>query len=444
MEDKKDVVKKKTNQKRKTTNRVKATKKVVKKEEPVKKVETSVEKEIEAPKRQSKATSFNLIEVIIIMVITAAFGIVIGSCATYFKDNVIDKNSVPEGFEEFVEVYNDIADEYYSSIDKEGLLEAGIKGMVDFLGDPHSAYLNYDDTYNFNQELEGEFIGLGVTVTMDENSNIYIVEVLKDSPAEKAGFKKGDILKKIGDTDVEGMDTIQTSYLIQGEDGTKVDITVERDGKEQVITFTRGKVEISSVTYNLTEQKNVGYIKMSIFAKNTPKQFKTAMDSLIEQGATSIIIDVRDNSGGYLSSAKEIATLFLNKGDVVYQLNEKGIVSKIKNENKKVYDVNLVVLMNTSSASASELLAASLNENLGTPLVGVRTFGKGTVQKQKQLSSGAMIKYTIQEWYTPNGNRVHEVGISPTNEVVLNEDYYTNATLENDNQYQAALEIAKK
>ena len=168
------------------------------------------------------------------------------------------------------------------------------------------------------------------------------------------------------------------------------------------------------------------------------------MEELKKQNVSSIVIDIRGNSGGYLQVAEEMAAMFLDKGTVVYQLDTKGKIESIKTTTDKLYDNKIAILVNVGSASASEIFASSLNENLGTPLVGDMTYGKGTVQKTKKLSSGAMIKYTIQEWYTSKGNRVNGLGIEPTEKVSLPESYYENPTDENDTQLQKALEILKK
>lgn len=437
MERKKDANEKKETTKRKTTNRI--SHKNVDKSVKEKKV---VEEEKENTKRREKATTFNLVEVIIIMIITAVFGILVGSCVAYFKDNVIDHNSVPYEFQEFMDVYDDIKSDYYKDIDQKEMAEAGIKGMVDFLDDPYSSYLDYNDSTDLDEELKGEFVGMGATVTTNDKNEVYIMEIYKDSPGEKAGFQVGDIIKKVGDQNVVGMDMDKVSSLIKGDENTKVDITVLRNGEEKTLTLTRGVVELTSVCYRVID--GIGYVQVTVFAQNTPKQFKEVMEELKKQNVSSIIIDIRGNSGGYLQVAQEMAAMFLDKGTVVYQLDTKGKTENIKTTTDKLYDNEIAILVNYGSASASEIFASSLNENLGTPLVGDKTYGKGTVQKTKKLSSGAMIKYTVQEWYTSKGNRVDGLGIEPTEKVSLPESYYENPTDENDTQLQKALEILKK
>ena len=439
MNEKSEVKKKKTATKKKTTNRINYNKG---KEKQIEKKRV-IEEEKKVKKEESSPTTFNLIEVIIIMIITAVFGILIGSCVVYFKDNIID-NNVPYELEEFMDVYDDISSEFYNDVDRDKLLEAGIKGMVQYLGDPYSSYLDYDETYSLNEELEGEFVGMGATVSLDDSGNIYIYDIMDDSPASKAGFKVGDVIKSVDDKNVVGLSTAEVSYLIKGKEGTKVKIGIMREEKEMTLTLTRGKIELTSVDYFVTENEKVGYIKISIFAKNTPDQLRKAMKALSKEGVESIILDVRDNTGGYLNVAEEIASMFLDKDKIIYQLDTKGKIENIKSVGKKEYDLPVAVLINGNSASASEILAAALNENLDAPLVGQKTFGKGTVQKKKELSSGAMIKYTVQEWYTPKGNRVNKIGLTPTVEVVMDEAYYENPSVPMDNQLTKAIEVLSK
>jgi len=447
MKDINEVKSEKTTTKRKSTNRINKTKITTKSktQDANKKIEKKEKLEnLENNDISKSSTSFNLIEVIIIMIITAIFGVLIGSCVTYFRDNVISGDNTSQKFDEFFDVYNELIDGYYGEVDQNKLIEAGIKGMVDYLGDSYSSYLNYDETYSLNEELEGEFVGMGATVSTNDDGEIYIYEIFNDSPAHKAGFKVGDIITKVDGKSVEGKTTTEVSYQIKGKENTKVDITIKRDGEEITLSLTRGKVILPSVEYSVIEQYNIGYINVSLFAKNTPEQFENAMNTLISKKVNSVIIDVRGNSGGYLFSAEKIASLFLKKNDIIYQLNTKGVIESIKATENKVYDINVVILVDGASASASEVLAAALNENISAPLVGVRTYGKGTVQKTVQLSSGSMIKYTVQEWYTPKGNKVNEIGLTPNYEIELNEKYYQTGQLEDDNQLQKAIEILKK
>ena len=394
-------------------------------------------------KKERKTSSFNLIEVIIIMIITAVFGVFVGSWATYFSVEQPFMDT-PSAFDEFVSVYNDIVDEYYGNIDEKALVEAGIKGMVDYLGDPYSSYLNYSDTTSLDLSLEGEYVGMGATITVHEDGYVYISSMFENSPAEKAGFKVGDILVAVGDEDVTAQNSFEISEKVKGVEGTSIDITILREKEKMTLTLVRGKVEIPSVSYHIVDATKIGYIQIDVFARNTPAQFKKAVDEMVSKGIESLIIDVRSNSGGYLTSAEQILSYFLDKDAIMYQLDTKGLVSKERNTKDKIYNLDLAILTNGYSASASEILAASLKENLGAKVVGEKTYGKGTVQKAVKLSSGAMVKYTVQEWYTPNGNKINAVGVEPDYKVVLSEDYVKDPSYATDNQLQKAIEILKK
>ena len=418
----------KDEKKKDTTTRKRKVSKKVEKEK--------TEKEVKVQKENTNSSSsFNLIEVIIIMIITAIFGVFIGSWVAYFKD--IDEEVVPVSFKEFIDVYDDIVDEYYYDLDDDGLIDAGIKGMLDYLEDPYSSYLDNEDSESLNMELEGEYVGIGATIGISSDGYPYVVDMFENSPAALAGFEIGDKIISIDGEVVNGQNALEVSQKIKGEVGTTVDIIVSRDGIELSITLTRGKVIIPSVSYYVVEETNIGVLKIDIFAKNTPKQFKEAMDEMTKMGVKSLVIDVRDNSGGYLSSAEEIVSYFLNNGDVIYQLKDaNGIVEKVTNNNSKLYDVDVAVVVNETSASASEILAISLKENINAILVGKKTYGKGTVQKTVQLDSGAMIKYTIQEWLSPNGNKVHSVGVFPDYDVNLDNS-------SKDKQLEKAIEVLK-
>jgi carboxyl-terminal processing protease len=424
-------------EKKKTTTR----RKKVEEKDSIKKDKTEEKKVTKKVTKNNKkeenklSNSFNLIEVIIIMIITAVFGILIGSCVAYFRDDINGEN-VPESFKEFVNVYNDLVSEYYFDLDESKLIEAGIKGMLQYLDDPHSSYLDYDDSNSLNLELEGEYVGMGATITVEKDGYVYISDMFVNSPAANAGFKVGDRIIAVDGEKVTDKNAVEVSYKVKGQEGTGVDITIVRDGVEQTIRLIRAKVEIPSVSYKVVENTNTGYIKIDIFAKNTPEQFKRAMNELNALNIESLIIDVRDNSGGYLSSAEKIISYFLDKGDIIYQLDSKGVIEKVRNTNEKLYDIPVAVITNKMSASASEILAISLKENINAVLIGQITFGKGTVQKAVRLESGAMIKYTIQEWLSPNGNKINLVGVKPDYEVGNADEHY-------DAQVQKAVEVLK-
>lgn len=440
-------------EKEKTTKKIKTTKsdtKVTrKKKEVVDKPE--VEKEVEIREViVEKKSGFNYAEVIVIMIITLILGAVIGSFINYITTNKTPEkeiiSTVPSDLQEFVNTYNNIINDYYEEVNKEELLEAGINGMLEYLGDDYSVYMDEETSNSFNEQVEGKYTGIGVEIIQESEDKIYISRVFENSPASKAGLKEGDVFLKVDGEDVTGKTAADISSLIKGSKTGKVEVVVRRGEEEKTFTLTLKQVEIESVTSKVFNKngKKIGYLELSIFASNTHTQFEKKLLELESKNIDKLIIDVRDNSGGYLSTVTDIASLFMNKSKVIYQLDTKGVVEQVYSRTNTSRKYDIAVLINKNSASASEILAAALQESYGAKVIGTNSFGKGTVQKAYQLESGATVKYTIQKWLTPNGNWVNEVGVKPDVEVNLENDYYLNPSDDTDNQLQKALEELSK
>lgn len=380
---------------------------------------------------------FSNYEVIIIIVISVVFGGILGSIITLNREKSSQSNNE---LDEFITTYNSITTNYYKNVDNKKLINAAIKGMVNYLDDPYSIYMDEDDTENFTQTVNGQYEGVGVSVSKIDNS-IEIVAIFKDSPADKAGLKPGDKIIKVNNKDVSGMELDDVVKLIKNK--KKVNIIVKRDNKEKEITLKQNTVVIPSVSSRIVESNNkkVGVLNVSIFAANTYKQFKNKLDDLENKKIDSLIIDVRQNSGGHLDQVSKILSLFMKQDKVIYQIKTKKGVEKYYSTGKKSKNYNVVVLIDNGSASASEILAAAMNESYGATLIGEKTYGKGTVQKEYMLSSGASIKYTVEKWFTPKGKSINGKGISPTIEVALSDEYANNPTDENDNQLQEAIKF---
>lgn len=398
-----------------------------------------------------RKTGFNYAEVIVIMIITLILGAVIGSFVSFISKgkevengNIISE--VPEDLEEFVNTYNNIINDYYEEVDHDKLLEAGINGMLEFLDDDYSVYMDEEVSDDFNEQVEGKYTGIGVEIIQLESGIVQISRVFNNTPASVAGLKAGDVFVKVGDTSVEGMTSAEISALIKGSKTDKVTVVVKRKEEEKTFTLTLKEVEIESVTSKVFEKngKKIGYIELTIFAANTYTQFEKKLLELEGKNIDSLIIDVRDNSGGYLSTVTDIASLFMDKSKIIYQLDTKGVVEKIYSKSNTKRDYDISILINQSSASASEILAAALQESYGATVVGVNSFGKGTVQKAYQLESGATVKYTVQKWLTPKGNWINEKGVKPDIEIKMAGDYYENPCDETDTQLQKALEEISK
>lgn len=414
-------------------------------------VEKETKQENSVNNKKSSKTTFNLIEVIIIMVITVLFGLLIGSFITYTRiddDNrSVSCSAIRKDMAEFAGVYDDILNEYYGTVDKEELLKSAIKGMVEYLGDPYSGYIDVEEAKTFNEELDGEFVGIGVEITSFEGGLPTITRVYDDTPASRAELLVGDVFYKIDDNDLNGLTVTEASNFIKNKKkGTKVELVILRDNEELTFDIATDTVELESVVGFVEKrgETNVGVITISTFAKNTFEQFKSVYEDLKKENITSLVIDVRDNNGGYLSVAKDIADLFLDKDTVIYQKDTKGEIKKILDDTDKEIDLPVVFVTNRGTASAAEVLVAALKENLGSDVVGTTTYGKGTIQKLHSLSDGAYVKYTVQTWLTPRGNAVESTGLVPTYYVDLSEEYLTNPTIENDNQLQEAFNLLFK
>lgn len=396
-------------------------------------------------KRNFLKSEFKLVEVVIIILITMVIGIIIGYAVTNKFSLGENESKVKNDkyLSEFVDTYEEIVDKYYEDIDKNELINNAISGMLATLGDPYSVYMDQDITDDFNERLYGDYTGIGAEITMNENNEVLIYNPFEGSPAERAGLKKGDIILEVNGTSVKGKNSSEVSKMIKGMTGSKVTMTISRDGKEMNFELTRENIVLDSVKYKVYEKNNkkIGYVNISIFAANTYTQFRKAILDLEKQDIDSLIIDVRNNSGGYLDSVTEMLSMFLQKGDVIYQLDEKGDKTIIKDETKESRKYKVGVLINEYSASASEILASAFKESYNGEVIGVNSYGKGTVQQTKELSTGGMMKFTTQKWLTPKGNWINEKGVSPTVEVKIDEKYYETSNEEDDNQLQKALEI---
>lgn len=396
-----------------------------------------------------KQVGFNFVEVLVIMIITLILGVVIGSFIMYVtkdnKKNVIVKNGVPSEMQEFLDTYNNIINNYYEKVDSDKLIEAGINGMLEYLGDDYSVYMDKEISNEFNEQIEGKYYGIGVEIVLTDNGS-RINRVFKDSPAEKIGLKPGDIFLKLDGTDVSKSTPAEIASYIKNSDRKEVEITILRETEEKNYKIALSNVSIQSVEGKIIEKNNkkIGYIDLSIFASNTYSQFEKELKELESKKIDSLIIDVRGNSGGYLTCVTDIASMFMDKTKIVYQLDTKGLVEQIHSSNNEKRNYNIVVLVNGASASASEILAAALQESYGAKVIGTKTFGKGTVQAAYSLKSGATVKYTIQKWLTPKGNWINEKGITPDIEIELDENYFVDPSDENDNQLQKALEELSK
>lgn len=366
--------------------------------------------------KKNKKVKFNMSETIIFMIAVFGFGLIVGGIIMYGKKAF---SSTTISLNEFTSTYNEIVDNYYQEIDKDKLLEAGISGMIKYLGDPYSTYMNKEDAQDFNEDVDGTYQGIGAEIKYNEDHLPMIGKVFENSPAEHAGLRENDIILKVNSEDITKKSLSDIASLVKGEKGTSVNITIQRDNEEKEIVLTRAVVDNISVTSEIIEEndKRIGYIYISIFASNTTSQFENELKILEEDKIDSLIIDVRGNSGGYLTTVTDIVSLFISKGQALYQLKTKDKIEVITDKTDESRNYPVVILADGGSASASEVLVGAFSETYQAKIVGTKTYGKGRVQKVFTLSSGALFKYTYQEWLTPKGNYIDRLGITPDVEV---------------------------
>ena len=395
---------------------------------------------------RDRDSMYSFKEVVVIMFFSLGLGFF--ACLSFVKifNNGRSYMALSNDLSKFVDTYYAIKDNYYGELDNEKLVDSAIKGMISAVGDEYTSYSDTDDADNFKQTVSGIYEGIGCTVGVNLDNKIVVVDMFKDSPAEKAGLKLGDIIIKIDGEDFVGKSSTDMSNYVKSSKNSKVVLTIIRDEETMELDVERKKIEIPYVSGEVITKNDtkIGYIDISLFSSTIYDQFKRELEELEKENISGLVIDVRGNSGGYLSGVTDILNLFLKKGDVIYQL-ESGNKKQIKKDTtKEKRDYQVAVLVNGGSASASEILASVIKESYNGYVVGTKTYGKGTVQQTTTLPDGSMVKYTVQKWLTPNGNWVNEVGVEPTDTVELDISYAENPIMENDNQLQKALELVTK
>lgn len=411
-----------------------------------KKVNNHLKKSFNKIKRKIKPddyNSFSIPEVIMLVIVSILFGVIVGCILTYGKV-LSANNNVDSKTKELVATYEKIRDNYYDEVSENDLINAAVNGMVGILNDPYSYYMDSDATNSFNQKVDGQYVGIGTTILYDSTDGNKVVDIFTGSPADKAGVKVGDIFYSIDGKKVRYLSMSGISRYIKGNKGTSSDFVFIRDGNQISMTITRDVVDIPSVSSKIIEGKNkkIGYINIETFAANTYNQFEKNLKSLEKQKIDSLIIDVRNNPGGHLNQVEDILSMFFNKKTVLYRIETKDEVEKVYSKTRKSRSYDVAVLINSESASASEVLASCFQENYkNATIVGTTSYGKGTVQKALELSTGASLKYTTQKWLTSKGVWINDKGVTPDIVVEQSEEYSNNPTDENDLQLQKALEI---
>lgn len=418
----------------------------VKKEEIINSNENEKVNKDNAFNKKSKRKKFfkgkfylDILDILIIILLTAIFSCIISGYVLnyqYRKNNILYSTKLTEDSDlsEFISLYSNIKENYFEEVDTKGLIEAAIDGMVTHLEDKYSIYFNNESNDAFNDYLNGTYEGIGIL----SSANI-ILEVYEDSPAEAAGIEAGDVIIKVNDVDINSENYNMISELINSVEESV--IVVKRSNKELTFKIKPGTVTVNMTTKKIIEKsgKKIGYLGLSSFTYKSHEQFTEALLDLEESGIESLIIDLRGNSGGYLVSMENIASLFVEKGKTLYSLQSKDetIETVDKTDDKRTYPV--IVLINHNSASASEMLAACLKYSYGALIVGETSFGKGTAQNVIH-SGNSSFKYTAYKWLTPNGDCIDGIGLKPDYEVANS----VTGSVVHDKQLDKALDLLSK
>ena len=348
-------------------------------------------------------------------------------------------------FSLFWEAYHELQNKFVKEelLDDQNIVYGAIRGMTASLKDPYTIFLSPSETQSFLEDVDGHFEGVGMEIGI-RDEQLQVIAPLEGTPAKEAGFMAGDKIVSIDGVSTIDLTVEEAVSLIRGPKGTDVVLTIYRSvwGEVRDITVTRGVIEVPSLSWELKEG-NIAYVQLYQFSRVAGSDFRKAAYEIINSDADRIILDLRNNPGGYLEVSREIAGWFLNRDDVV-------VIEKFRDGGEQAYkaqgngvfkDYKIVILINQGSASASEILSGALRDNKGVLLIGMKSFGKGSVQQLQDLTGGSSLKITIAEWLTPNGDLITNLGLEPDIEIDYTEEDYLN---EEDPQLQKAIEAIKK
>ncbi|MFZ7944330.1 S41 family peptidase [Bacillus sp. S3] len=338
------------------------------------------------------------------------------------KEKVVTVAPERTEFNKLYEAFDTLKKGYYKDVNQQKLINGAIDGMVASLDDPYSDYMSNEEAKSFHSSISSSFEGIGAEI-QEKDGHIIIVSPIKGSPAEKAGLKPNDMITQVDGKSLQGMNSTQAVTLIRGKKGTKVELTISRPGMDAPMTvpIVRDTIPIETV-YGEMVDDTIAKVQITSFSTNTSKELVATLNDLQKKGMKGLVLDLRQNPGGLLDQAVSITSMFVPKGKIIVKEEDRnGKIKEIASQNDGNPNLPLVVLIDKGSASASEIFAAAVKESAGVPLVGEKSFGKGTVQTAADFKDGSNLKYTIAKWLTPNGNWIHKKGIVPDVEVALPE-----------------------
>ena len=398
--------------------------------------------------------SERIYKIIMLIIVTAfiTFFITSLSMYSYFTKNdkgvvLVQQSKSSSELENKLSQFKSLIDKYFlGDVDEEKLEESAIKGYIERLDDKYTEYISKEDMKDYKAEILGNFVGVGIYMTKDENANrIAVLSPIKDSPAEKAGILPGDLIIKVDDVEYTADDMSVAANKIKGEEGSNVKIEILRNGESLTFNMKREKIKTNPVTAKKLDN-NIGYISFSSFDEGTAEDFEQKFKELSSQNITSLIIDLRNNGGGIVDEAIEIANCIADKDSTLLITVDKNKNEEITKSTKDpIIKMPIVILVNENTASASEILSGALKDLNKATIVGKKTYGKGVIQQFLTLSDGSGLKITSNEYFTPNRTTINKVGIEPNEVVELPENVKNVLSVEqkDDTQLQKAIEILK-
>lgn len=394
--------------------------------------------------KKSLIIKFSLITIILVMLVAVAASEF--TLYYYFKTNNLEKSEVSENSEKNIDAIADTLKNFRKEIDKvflgeideQKVLDETIKGYVKGLDDEYSEYMTKEEWDEFQSAALGNYVGIGIYMTTDNNGNVIVLAPIKGSPAESAGLETGDIITAVNDENVLGTSSDDVSNKIKGEAGTEVKLTVLRDNEYIDMNVKREEIKVYHVEEKMLEN-NIGYMNLATFDEGCSDEFREKYQTLKNQGAKSLILDLRNNTGGLVDEALKIADMMIEKDKtLLITVDSKGNKEIDKAKEDPIVEGDIIVLTNEYSASASEILVGALKDNGRAKSLGTKTFGKGVIQNVFFLNDGSALKLTVNEYFTPNETKINKVGIAPDYEVELPEDS------QEDVQLNKAIELLKK
>ncbi len=383
-----------------------------------------------------------IIGALLIFILTTALNFAVGSFITLPFGFALGKNDDAK-YEKFLALKEHLEKNYYKELNEDQLIEGAIKGMFESIGDPYTQYMDEKEFSDLMTTTQGTYGGIGVIVTPGDDGYVTVVSPIEETPGERAGLLPGDKILSVNGETISGDKLDYAVSLMKGDPGTELKLMISRDGTKESfeVTLVREEIRLKTVKSEVIEN-DIGYIRISMFDEKTADDFKTHLADLKKKNVKGIILDLRNNPGGLLDECVEIADEILGEQVIVYTEDRDGNRT-VEKSDKNQLQIPLTVLVNKGSASASEILSGAIKDGGKGTIIGTTTFGKGLVQQVRPLSDGTGFKYTISEYFTPNGINIHGTGVEPDIIVELPDGSESTTEVQEDTQLNKAIEVIR-